>query len=115
MTLTNDNFSDHWLILLIFFGLFAFSGLFEGSKNRRLDSAHLFLLGMFIVMANVIVLALLQKAAMSQQGIIDALILKDLSIESSFIVFGYCLICKGIGQFIRNQFRPRHKYYSNQY
>lgn len=114
MTFTGDNLSDHWLVLTIFFGLFAFSGLFEGSRTKRLEYVQLFLIGMFTIMANVVLLVLLKKAGMSQQGILDALILKNLSIESSFIVFGYCLICRGVGQFIRFQFKPRHKY-SSQY
>jgi len=110
VTLLNDSHSEQWLILSIFFVLFAISGLLNRPRARRLESYQLFFIGLFTVIANVAILAVLNKAGMSDQNIFSALLLKNLSIESSFIILGYCLISRGVGQFFRQLFAPRNRY-----
>ena len=112
MTYLNEGHSDQWVVLAIFFGLFAISGLFNRPRARQFESVHFYIFGALTIIANIILLVVLRKMGMSDQSIVSALTLRDLSLESSFVVLGYCLIARGFGQGIRNLVSPRSKYSS---
>ena len=102
----NSDNHDQWVILAIFFGLFALAGLFNKPRARQYEYYHFLLFGFLIVAANAVLIYFLNKSGATQHSILGMVLLKKMSIESSFMVFGYCLAFRGIGQFIRLQFSP---------
>ncbi len=112
MNLITEGQSDQWIVLSVFFGLFAISGLINRPRSKNFEYYHLFFFGALTVIANIVLIAVMNNIGMSQQSVLSALKLNELSIESSFIVLGYCIISRGLGQFVRNIFSPRSNLYS---
>ena len=107
---TDSHQTEQWIILGIFFGLFFLAGLFNRPRARQLEYYQFMLYGFLTVLVNVGILFALNKNGIEQHNIFQALMLKDLALSTSFIAFGYCLMWRGLGQFIRLQFRPRNSY-----
>ncbi len=102
-SLLQDGNSQQWVVLTIFFTIFAIAGLFNKPKTKQLEYFHFVGYGILIIIANLLVLALMNTSS-DKVNLIDAVLLQKTSIQGSFIVFGYCLISRGLGQFIRTLF-----------
>ncbi len=103
-SIINSENLDQWIVLSIFFGLFALAGLFNKPKARQYEYYHFLLFGALIVGANAGLLHLMNMTGTVHHSLLSAVLLQKMTIENSFMVFGYCLACRGIGQFIRLQF-----------
>lgn len=103
---------EQWLVLIIFFVGFTISGLFNRPRAQQLEYFHFIMFGILSIVANIAVLYFLNNNSLVKHNILNSLILRDFSIEASFIIFGYCLMFRGLGQFIRLQFGSK---YSSQF
>ncbi len=102
--------SEQWVTLTIFFALFTLSGLYNRPRARQFEYFHFLVFGVMTVLANLLLLYFINKTNMGAHDLLSALLLKQTSIEGSFIIFGYCLMFRGLGQFIRLQFGSRSAY-----
>jgi len=103
-TIIQEGQSQQWIVLAIFFTVFALAGLFNKPRSRQLEYFHFIGYGMLIIAINVVMLILLTTNTSGGPGLVNAVLLQETSIESSFIVFGYCMISRGLGQYLRGIF-----------
>ena len=101
--LLQEGQSQQWIVLAIFFAIFAVAGLFNKPRSRQLEYYQFVGYGVLIIIANLLLLALMNTST-DHISLIDSLLLQKTTIQGSFIVFGYCLISRGLGQFIRTLF-----------
>jgi len=101
--LLEDGHSQQWIVLAIFFAIFALAGLLNKPRSRQLEYFHFIGYGILIIVANLLVLALLNTSS-DNISLLDSVLLQKTTIQGSFIIFGYCLISRGVGQFIRTIF-----------
>ena len=95
--------SHQWIVLVIFFTIFALAGLFNKPRTRQLEYFHFVGYGIVIIIANILLLALLNTSR-DNISLLDTVLLQQTTVQGSFVVFGYCLIARGLGQFVRNLF-----------
>lgn len=100
----NFPFPEHWLLVAVFFAIFAGCGLFE---RRRRSGAGCIGLGALALIANVMLLALANRVGYGEFDLLQLLTLQDATVESTLIVIGYCLIIRGLAQSVRMRFHPR--------
>ena len=101
---TNFSFPEHWVLVAVFFAIFAGCGLFE---RRRRSGAGCIGLGVLAVVANALLLALANRIGYGQFDLLQLLMLQDATVESTLIVIGYCLIIRGLAQSLRFRLHPR--------
>ena len=94
-SLAASNGPEHWLMLVIFFAIFAACGLARGPRSRLSPSASI-LLGLLMVFANSLVLLIANRIGYDTFNLRALLTLHQATIESSFIILGYCLIVRGV-------------------
>lgn len=101
---TTFTFPEHWLLVAVFFAIFAGCGLFE---RRRRSGANCIGLGLLAVVANTLLLALANRVGYGQFDLVQLLLLKDATVESTLILVGYCLMIRGFVQSLRFRMQPR--------
>ncbi len=101
--LLQDGRSQQWIVLAIFFAIFAIAGLFNKPRSRQLEYFHFIGYGIIVIVVNLLILALMNTSS-DNINILDSFLLQKTTIQGSFIIFGYCLIARGLGQFIRTLF-----------
>lgn len=106
LPITQPGNTDQWFVLATFFIAFALAGLFNKPKVRQFESFHFMFFGIAIIVANTSMLWVLNSNGFGEYNIVNAVLLKQVTLESCFIVFGYCLISRAIGQWFRTQFGP---------
>lgn len=106
MDLSQHNSFEQWLLLGVFFLIFAIYGFTKTAIGQGCRPCYYLFIGLFLIVANTLVLMLLNRTGVNQFELIPLLTLKQASIESSFIVFGYCLIIQGIAMSIKAIFFP---------
>ena len=105
LTLNADfPFPEHWILVAVFFAIFACCGLFE---RRRRSGAGCMGLGMLAVIGNALLLMLANRIGYGQFDLLQLLMLQDATVESTLIVIGYCLMIRGLAQSIRLRLQPR--------
>lgn len=100
----NFPFPEHWVLIAVFFAIFAGCGLFE--RHRRSGAACIGL-GLLALVVNVALLALANRIGYDQFDVLQLLTLQDATVESTLIVIGYCLMIRGFAQSLRMRFQPR--------
>lgn len=100
----NFSFPEHWLLVAVFFAIFAGCGLFE---RRRRSGAGCMGLGILAVIANALLLVLANRIGYGQFDLLQLLMLQDATVESTLIVIGYCLMIRGFAQSLRFRLQPR--------
>ena len=102
MSITQTSSMEHWLLLCVFFLLFAIYGF---TKNNRKFAGcrpcYYIAFGVLAIVVNSLILFVANRTGMDHFDLVQLLTLKQTTIESSFIVFGYCLIIHGTALFIR--------------
>lgn len=101
---TNFPFPEHWVLIAVFFAIFAGCGLFE---RRRRSGAGCISLGILALLANVALLVLANRVGYGRFDLLQLLTLQDAAVESTLIVIGYCLVIRGIAQSVRTRLQPR--------
>ncbi|NOY67561.1 MAG: hypothetical protein GXP13_09185 [Gammaproteobacteria bacterium] len=105
MSITQTTSLEHWLLLGVFFLLFAIYGF---TKNNRQVAGcrpcYYIAFGVLAIVANSLIMFIANRTGVDNFNLVQMLTLKQTTIESSFIVFGYCLIIHGFAMFIRSLF-----------
>lgn len=96
---------EHWALLAVFFTLFALYGLLKKPRPGH-PCATVILAGLLSVAANAALLMLGNYAGYDSYDVLALLTLRQASVESSFIILGYCLIVSGITHLVRTIFAP---------
>jgi hypothetical protein len=96
---------EHWALLAVFFTLFALYGLLKKPRPGHAGGTSI-VLGLLSVAANAGLLMLANHVGYDSYDVLALLTLKLASVESSFIIFGYCLIVSGITRLVRTFFAP---------
>lgn len=101
---------EHWILLSVFFAIFALCGFMVPRKNSR-PAAFYFAMGLLALVVNGVGLALARHLGYQAYSIFDLFTLQQVAIESTLIVFGYCLIVRAVAVFFRNSFsvKPLHR------
>jgi len=99
---------EHWILLAVFFAIFAVYGF-----TRKPRSAHHCLpclaAGMLAIGTNTVLLMVANRVGYGSFNILHQLTLQQASIESSFIVIGYCLMLRGLAILARAVLTPQHR------
>ena len=107
MSITQTTSMEHWLLLCVFFLLFAIYGFTKNNKQvAGCRPCYYIAFGILAIVANSLMLFIANRTGLDNFNLIQMLTLKQTTIESSFIVFGYCLIIHGTAMFIRSLFIP---------
>jgi hypothetical protein len=96
---------DQWLLLSVFFLIFAGCGLFCKPKPANNILMTLFL-GLSAIAINCVLLFIADRISAGSYPIMNLLTLKKITIESTIIIIGYCLVLKSLGQFLRSVITP---------
>lgn len=98
---------EHWPLLIAFFALFAVHGL-----SRRPGSTgpcvSCIALGLLAVAANASVLLVVNRIGYGAYPVTELVLLQRVSIESSLIILGYCVVIRGIALFLRYVTSPNN-------
>jgi hypothetical protein len=97
---------EQWLLLGVFFLLFAIYGFTKNTRGSGCRPCSYIVFGLLAVLGNSLLLLIANRAGMAQFELLQLIMLKQATIESSFIVLGYCLIVQGIAMLIRSMFVP---------
>lgn len=100
----NFTFPEHWILVAVFFAIFAGCGLFE---RRRRSGLGCIGLGLLAVVANVLLLTLANRIGYGEFNLLQLLSLQDATVESTLILIGYCLMVRGFAQSLRLRLQPR--------
>ncbi len=94
------------ILLAVFFLLFAYCGFARNPSRNGMPASYYMVWGILAILANSIALLVLDMAGLSNYPILTLLQLKAVSIESSFIVLGYCLLVRAAATMMRQIMRP---------
>jgi len=97
---------EQWLLLGIFFILFAIYGFTKSTRGAGCRPCYYIFIGLLAVAGNSLVLLMANRSGIDEFNLLQLITLKQTTIESSFIVLGYCLIVQGIAMLIRWLFLP---------
>ncbi len=97
---------EQWLLLGVFFLLFAVYGFTKNTRGPGCRPCSYIIFGLLALIANSLLLLIANRTGMGQFDLLQLILLKQAAIESSFIVLGYCLIVQGIAMLIRTLFEP---------
>ena len=101
MSITNIPTLEQWLLLGVFFIISAVYGFTKNTKRGGCRPCYYVSFGLLSVVLNCLALFIANRVGLVHYNIIELITLKQSAIESSFIVFGYCLIIQGIAMFIK--------------
>jgi uncharacterized protein (DUF486 family) len=96
---------EQWILLTVFFAIFAFCGFIK-KPNLNLRPGNFIIPGILLLIVNCLLLIVANKIGYDSYNLAHLLSLKQIPIESSFIVLGYCLIIRGIAIYLRYLFTP---------
>lgn len=96
---------EQGILLAVFFLLFAYCG-FVKHPGRGLPPAYFVVWGVLAILANSIALMAMNVAGLGDYAILDLLRLKQVSIESSFVILGYCLLVRAAANYVRILMTP---------
>ena len=96
---------EQWLLLIVFFVIFAFCG-FIRKPDPNLRPGKYIIPGILLLIANSLLLLIANRIGYDSYNLFHLLSLKQIPIESSFIILGYCLIIRGIAIYLRYLFTP---------
>ena len=91
---------DHWLLFATIFAIFFICGLVRRNRPGQ-RQPPMFALGMAAVGLNTLALMAANMLGIEQFDILRLLTLREVTIESSFMILGYCLILRGIADRLR--------------
>ncbi len=106
MTLTQSHTFEQWFLLGVFFLLFAIYGFTKTTRGSGCRPCYYLFIGLLCLVVNSLVLVMINRAGIDQFNLLQIITLKHTTIESSFIVFGYCLIVQGLAMMVKSLFLP---------
>ena len=106
MQLANTVSLQHWILLGIFFLIFAFCGLKQKHSKNGCTPCHYIALGIVSLVINSLLLVVANRVGYDQFNLLHLITLRQTTIESSFIILGYGLIIQGSALFIKNLVLP---------
>ncbi|HEC28287.1 MAG TPA: hypothetical protein ENI65_01690 [Gammaproteobacteria bacterium] len=101
MPITNTPTIEQWLLLGVFFIISAVYGFTKNAKRGGCRPCYYISFGLLFVVLNCLALFIANRAGLESFNLIELMTLRQTAIESSFIVFGYCLIIQGIAMFVK--------------
>ena len=108
MPITQTPTVEQWLLLGIFFLIFAVYGFTKNTRAAGCRPCYYVSFGVLALVGNTLALFIANRSGVDSYNLVQIITLKQTTIESSFIVFGYCLIIQGSAMFIRELFTPAH-------
>ena len=106
MSITQTTTLEQWLLLGVFFLIFAVYGFFKNTNSQSCRPCHYITIGLLFIVANSMILFVANRTGLESFNVVQMVTLKQTTIESSFIVFGYCLIIQDLAMFIKALFSP---------
>jgi len=106
MTLNQSHTFEQWFLLGVFFLMFAIYGFTKTTRGAGCRPCYYIFIGLLCMVANSLVLVMINRAGIDQFNLLHIITLKQTTIESSFIIFGYCLIIQGFAMMIKSFFLP---------
>ncbi len=106
MIATQTSAVEQWLLIGVFFLLFAIYGFTKNIRKSGCQPCYYIILGLIALAGNSLLLVIANRTGVDQFNLLQLITLKQTSLESSFIVFGYCLIIQGVAMLIRSLFTP---------
>jgi hypothetical protein len=97
---------EQWLLLGVFFLLFAIYGFTKNTRTSGCRPCYYIVIGLLALAGNSLLIMIANRTGMAQLDLLQLIMLQQATIESSFIVLGYCLIVQGIAMLIRSLFVP---------
>jgi len=97
---------EQGILLTVFFLLFAYCGFVKNPARNSMPASYYMVWGILAIIANSIALLILDTAGLSSHPILSLIQLKAVSIESSFIILGYCLLVRAAASTLRNVLSP---------
>jgi hypothetical protein len=94
---------EHWLLLAVFFGIVAICALISKPKSNS-QALPCVTLGILAVLFNSFLLLLADRIGYGSYDVLSLVTLQQASIESSFVVIGYCLVVRGFALVARSLF-----------
>lgn len=101
MPVTQTPSFEQWLLLGVFFVLFAIYGFTKSTQGSGCRPCYYIFIGLLVVAGNSLVLLLANRSGIDEFNLLQLITLKQTTIESSFIVLGYCLIVQGLAMLLR--------------
>ena len=97
---------EYWILIGVFFVLFAICGFNKKTRHGGCGPCHFIAIGFIIMAINCVVLMGANRIGYDEFNLLRLITLKTATIESSFIVLGYCLMIQGIAMFLKKLFMP---------
>lgn len=102
---------EYWILIGVFFFLFAICGFNKKTRHGGCGPCHFIAIGFIIMAINCVVLMGANRIGYDEFNLLRLITLKTATIESSFIVLGYCLMIQGIAMFLKKLFIPSLRTY----
>ncbi len=99
---------EHWLLLSIFFAIFAIVGFIKKPRSAG-HCLPCLAAGITAIAINTVLLVVANRVGYDSFNVLDQLTLQRVSIESTFIVIGYCLMLRGLAILIRALLTPQNR------
>lgn len=106
MQLANAVPLQHWILLGIFFLIFAICGIKQKRGKNGCTPCHYIALGIVVLVINSAILFFANRVGYDQFNLVHLITLRQTTLESSFIVLGYGLMVQGAALFFKNLFIP---------
>lgn len=97
---------EQWLLLGVFFLLFAIYGFSKNIQGPGCRPCNYIIFGLLATVGNSMALLIADRTGMAEFDLLQLILLRQATIESSFIIIGYCLIVQGIAMLIKSLFVP---------
>jgi len=98
---------EHWILLAVFFAIFAVYGFIKKPRSAR-HCLPCLAAGILAIGANTALLMVANRVGYGSFNILHQLTLQQASIESSLIVIGYCLMLRGLAILARAILTPQN-------
>ena len=106
MPITQNPTLEQWLLLGVFFLLFAIYGFTRKAKYSGCRPCYYIFFGILAIVGNALMLFIANRAGLDNFNLVKMITLEQTTLESSFIVLGYCLIIHGTAMLIKSFFVP---------
>jgi uncharacterized protein (DUF486 family) len=97
---------EQWFLLGVFFVLFAVYGFMKSSRGKDCKPCYHISFGILAIVFNSLMLFIGNRTGIDNFNLVQLLTLKQIILESSFIVFGYCLIIQGTTMLLKEWLTP---------